>query len=347
MSQSEKLPTVSILIATLNSSSVLEKCLASISSQDYPKEKVEIIVSDGGSTDDTLQIAEKYNAKIVLNKLKTAESGKMVALREASGKYAALIDSDNILPDTHWLKEMLAPLEKHKDIMGSEPIEYTWRKEDGFITRYCALIGMNDPLTLFFGNYDRINLITNTWTEVERTEQDYGNYIVATFRDKNLPTIGANGTLFRTNFLKKNVVGDYLFDIDILAGFIEKKGEVKFIKVKTGIVHLFCENSISTFARKQRRRICDFLFHSSKDSRSFWSTSDIYTKKSFALTKFIVYTVTIFPLLFQSLNGYRVKRDVAWFFHPIACLITLWEYGKGVISGLVSKKELDRSTYGQ
>lgn len=65
-----KLPTISILIPTLNAASVLEKCLRSITTQDYLKDKIEIIIADGGSTDKTLEIARKYGAKIYKNPLK-------------------------------------------------------------------------------------------------------------------------------------------------------------------------------------------------------------------------------------------------------------------------------------
>ncbi|MDO8727305.1 MAG: hypothetical protein Q7J35_14640 [Candidatus Methanoperedens sp.] len=43
-----------------------------------------------------------------------------------------------------------------REIAGTEPLYYNYRKEDGYITRYCAMLGMNDPLCLFLGNYDRI-----------------------------------------------------------------------------------------------------------------------------------------------------------------------------------------------
>ncbi|HCX25344.1 MAG: Glycosyltransferase AglE [Candidatus Collierbacteria bacterium GW2011_GWB1_45_35] len=45
----QQLPHISIVIPTLNSASVLEKCLRSISIQKYPKSKVEIIIADGAS----------------------------------------------------------------------------------------------------------------------------------------------------------------------------------------------------------------------------------------------------------------------------------------------------------
>lgn len=334
---------VSFLIATLNSAKILDECLLSIASQNYPKDLIEIIVADGGSTDATLEIAKKYGAKIVQNPLKTGEAGKMVALKHATGDLIALVDSDNILSDSAWLSRMTTPLEVHQDAVGSEPLSYTLRPQDGFIARYCALIGMNDPLNLFIGNYDRTCLITNKWTEVRHTEVDKGDYLYLHLFKDSLPTVGANGTIFRANFLKENVHGDYLFDIDILARYARKHTEIPFIKVKTGIVHTFCESDILKFARKQRRRIKDYLYHKSKNSREF----KMDTVSKAGLGKFILYTLTVIPLLYQTLLGYSRKADSAWFFHPLACWITLWEYGSSTILSKFKNSELDRSKWAQ
>ena len=56
-------PKVSILIATFNSAATLEKCLDSIVEQTYPN--LELIVMDGGSTDGTQTILERYDKHIV------------------------------------------------------------------------------------------------------------------------------------------------------------------------------------------------------------------------------------------------------------------------------------------
>src|SRR3989344_2585550 len=112
-------PTVSILIPTLNASSVLGNCLESIKKQNYPAEKIEIIVADGGSSDGTVEIAKKYGAVVVENKLKTGEAGKAAALKACTGEFSALIDSDNILPDSEWLSQMIEPLLKHAASVGS------------------------------------------------------------------------------------------------------------------------------------------------------------------------------------------------------------------------------------
>ncbi|EKD94687.1 MAG: glycosyl transferase, partial [uncultured bacterium] len=337
-------PTVSILIPTLNASSVLGNCLESIKKQNYPAEKIEIIVADGGSSDGTVEIAKKYGAVVVENKLKTGEAGKAAALRAAGGEFAALIDSDNILPDGSWLEQMIEPLLEHEEAVGSEPWQYVWRKEDGFIDRYCSLIGMNDPFVMFLGNYDRVNILTGKWTEVKHDEKDFGDYLLVGLDKRGVPTIGANGTVFRSGFLKNRVRGDYLFDIDILAKEIKEKGFVKFIKVKNGIIHNFCGRDAGKFARKQRRRVKDYLFHlNKKGGREFgWGEMDLGGQRPWGMMKFVLYTLLVVPVVGQAILGFLKKADFAWFFHPVACWITLWEYGWGRVGGYFKTAELSR-----
>ncbi len=57
-----ELPLVSIVTPTLNMGRFLEETIQSVLSQDYPT--VEYIVMDGGSTDQTLSILEKYAGRL-------------------------------------------------------------------------------------------------------------------------------------------------------------------------------------------------------------------------------------------------------------------------------------------
>ncbi len=344
-----EMPKVSILIPTLNAEKVLGVCLESIVLQNYPKDKVEIIVADGGSSDETVQIAEKFGARESNIPLKTGEAGKMTALKVSTGDYIALIDSDNILPGKNWLRQMIEPLEEHPEAVGSEPWEYVWRLSDGFITRYCALLGMNDPLVLFLGKYDRKCLITNRWTEVEHGEKDFGDYLSLIFTKKGLPTIGANGTVFRSDFLKNYLNKDYLFDIDILAREIKEKGSVSFIKVKNGIIHTYCERSISKFIQKQKRRVTDMFYHNFtlKDRDFDWFNQDLFSKSPWGIIKFCLACLTIVPLFIQSFIGYLRKPDVAWFFHPLACELTFFIYTWYRITYIFHQAEYDRSNWRQ
>jgi glycosyltransferase involved in cell wall biosynthesis len=341
------LPTISVCMATLNAESVLKECLKRLSTQDYPKEKIELLVGDGGSTDATALLVKKYGGKVFPNLLKTGESGKAVALREAKNELVLILDSDNFLPDSSWLKKMVAPF-SDPEIMLSEPIRYTWRREGGYIERYCALIGMNDPVCLFLGNYDRWNYLTQKWTEVTHVEKDLGRYLKIKLTKAGIPTVGANGTIFRTAFLQKINTGKYLFDIDVIAKEIAEKGEIHIAKVKVGIIHTFCEADFGKFIRKQKRRIKDYTFHKKNKSRVFdWSKFEIGGESSLGLLKFILYTILIFPLLTQALIGYSRKKDPAWFFHIPACWVTLIVYAWGKFVGIFNQAEMSRENWKQ
>ncbi len=333
-------PTISVLIPTLNAEKTLGECLKQIAAQDYPAEKVEIIVADGGSTDGTIPLARQYGALIASNPLKTGEAGKAVALKLSKNELIALIDSDNYLPSRDWFTRMVQPF-ADPEIIGSEPIAYTYRRTDGLITRYCALLGMNDPICLFLGNYDRYSHLTRRWTDMPVKTEDKGDYLKLTLERQAVPTIGANGTLVRRNLIADSV-GDYLFDVDEIYGLI-LRGTNKFAKVKIGIIHAFSGDT-KTFIRKQRRRISDYAYYKKLGVRKYpWDKLNVK-----GLIKFIVYSALWLPTFSQACRGYLKIRDKAWFYHPLACWLTLWVYGTSNLAHrLFSPKEMNREKWNQ
>ncbi len=336
----ESLPTISILIPTLNAEKTLGECLTQISRQDYPKDKIEIIVADGGSTDGTIALASQFGAIVTPNPLKTGEAGKAAALKIANNELIALIDSDNYLPSPDWLSKMVQPF-ADPEIIGSEPLEYTYRPTDGLITRYCALLGMNDPICLFLGNYDRYCHLTGRWTDMPVRTEDKGAYYKLTLEKNAVPTIGANGTLIRRSLIADSV-GDYLFDIDEIYGLM-LRGCNKFAKVKIGIIHVF-SGTVSTFIRKQKRRIRDYAYYQKLGVRKYpWDQMNVK-----GLLTFILYAAFWLPTFCQACRGYLKIRDKAWFFHPLACWLTLWVYGTSRIAQhLFGTKEMDRQHWTQ
>jgi len=339
-------PVVSFIIPTLNSERTLEKCLASIEAQDYPRDRIELVISDAGSTDRTLSIIEKFRKlsaisyQLSANPLKTGEAGKAVAIDASKGEILAFVDSDNMLQGKDWLKKMVSPFED-KGIFASEVLYWHYDREDSVVDRYCALTGINDPICLFLGNYDRWSYLTGRWTGLElRSQTDKGGYLEVVLDSNNIPTMGANGFLIRKDILKHANYKPYYFDIDVMFELV-KKGYDRLARPKTSISHFFCDN-IATYVRKQSRRIKDYFYFKSKNMRSFE-----YKIKSFAFFRFILYTILIFPLFLQSLRGNSQKKDAAWFFHPLACWITLIVYAFATIQSLISPRMLSRGKWRQ
>lgn len=340
--------TVAIVTPTLNIMRVMDDYFEGIISQTYPHDKIEILIADGGSTDGTIERLKEYGRttdfeiRIFDNPLRTAEAGKAVAVRQAKSDVVLLLDSDNILPDPEWLERMMKPFEE-SEIVASEPISFTYRKQDSLVNRYCALLGMGDPLCLFMGNYDRYSCVSGKWTTIPHEEIDKGDYLSIRFYDA-IPTIGANGFIMRTRELNDNFDGDYLFDIDVLWKLFQKDPSLRVAKVKTGIVHLYCPD-MKTFFRKQRRRINDFLYFSDAKGREYPWTS--FGKGKIVL--FIVCCITIIPLFVQAIMGFARRPDVrVWLFHFVACWSTLIVYGIGTIKSVFGHVEAtDRSTWKQ
>ena len=316
---------VSVVIPTLNSARTLDACLASIRRQDFPRDQIEIVVADAGSTDDTLAIARRHGVdRIVPNPLRTGEAGKSAGIAASRGDLIALIDSDNLLPDSDWLRRLTVPF-ADADIMGAEPLAYTCRAEDPALTRYFALLGMNDPLCFFLGNYDRLCGITGRWTGLPVQQEDAGDYLKLTLEEAVLPTIGANGFVFRRTLLDRVAWSPYFFDIDVVHQAVAA-GCPHFAKVKTGIVHLYCDN-LRLFARKQRRRIRDFLYFAQARQRTYpWRQQNRW-----AVVRFALCTALVLPLLIQMARGMRRRYDAAWWYHVPVCWVTLWVYGTGAL----------------
>jgi len=200
-------------------------------------------------------------------------------------------------------------------------------------------MGMNDPLCLFLGNYDRYCRITNKWTEMKVREWDRGGYLCVQLDERQIPTIGANGFLVRRELLRKCAIAEYLFDIDVVYELV-KQGYTNFAKVNIGIVHIF-SGSLSTFARKQRRRIRDHAYYKGLGLRKYpWSSLS-----KARLLKFIGYTVLILPLFGQALRGYHREKDRAWFFHILSCWITLLVYASETFGNLLGTKQENRERW--
>lgn len=89
-------PSISVIIPSFNQGKYIERTLLSILKQNYPG-KVEVIVSDGGSTDETVSVLEKYQDKITWWSEK--DEGFVDAVTKgisvASGEILAIQSSDD------------------------------------------------------------------------------------------------------------------------------------------------------------------------------------------------------------------------------------------------------------
>ncbi len=105
---SATLPFVSIIIPVMDRAEELGRCLDSISRLLYPKEKLELIVVDDGSRDNSKEVAASFGA-VVLDSGGTGTgpaAARNCGSRAARGELLAFIDSDCIA-SPEWLEELV------------------------------------------------------------------------------------------------------------------------------------------------------------------------------------------------------------------------------------------------
>lgn len=109
-------PFFSIIIATYNSERTLEYTLQSIRRQSVNQDEVEILVVDGGSTDRTREIAQRYRAIIYNNPRRLPEYAKAIGTSHATGHYVVRMDSDEEFSYCTQLQDKMEFLKRHPEL---------------------------------------------------------------------------------------------------------------------------------------------------------------------------------------------------------------------------------------
>jgi cellulose synthase/poly-beta-1,6-N-acetylglucosamine synthase-like glycosyltransferase len=92
----KKLPSVSIIIPAYNEEKSIGKTIKAVKKLIYPKNLLETIVVDDGSTDRTFEMAKRFRGIRVLTKKHGGKAAALnFAVRKAGGEVVACIDSDS------------------------------------------------------------------------------------------------------------------------------------------------------------------------------------------------------------------------------------------------------------
>jgi len=126
----ERFPFVSIAVPVYNERDAIIPTLKSILSLDYPKNKIEIIVVDDKSLDDTVNIIEDFissknikNLKIIRHKKNLGKAGALnSALRTAKGEFFWVYDADSFASRDLLKKLILKFQESKKDVAAAVSI---------------------------------------------------------------------------------------------------------------------------------------------------------------------------------------------------------------------------------
>lgn len=328
------LPTLSVIIVTKNNMRTLPRLLKNIAEQNYPKEKIEIIVIDGKSSDGTQELIKNNKQKIrfKIGKIPNdPETCKGEGLALAKGELVALIDSDNYLPHKNWLSLMVKPLVENKDIVGSYTWRFAYKKNENLWNRYFSLIGSADPVGLYLGKADKFSYISDKWMGFGKLLSESRNYMVVELSKERFPTLGSNGFFARRKYLLKGKADiNHFFHIDVPFDLLDL-GLNKYAIVKDEVIH---DTAIRFFPYLVKRAKYMQLHYQKRSKVRRYKVYDPQNDNS-RLILFIICSLTFLQPLYISVKGYLKVRDRAWFIHPIFCFAILITYGVSVSGKIV------------
>lgn len=338
--RNKNFPTISVVIATYNSARTIGRCLASIRSQQYPQDKIEIIIADGASSDMTHEIASGYNVRwIAVDPAKqSAEYNKATGISHAKNEILAMIDHDNVLPHNLWFQNMVQPFRQQKDVVGVETLRYHYDPAASLLDRYFALFGAGDPLVWYMGKADRLSYIYDTYV-LSGEAKDCGEYYLVRFSPETMTTIGANGFLVRRNALMKyaSVEPGKYFDMDVNIDLI-RSGCDTYAFVKDSILHLTGYASTRQFLKRRLLFLTQYRFgKEAGQARAVRRYGRLSWRDRWRLLWSIAACATIAIPLYDSIRGWRKVKDGAWFLHPLLCASFVLIYGYAVGKKLLAK----------
>lgn len=322
--------SIAILTGTLNPDlETFRLMLEAVKKQQY-KGTIHHYILDGGTTNGGISLAKKYGC-IVRKFPNDANEGsdRLVSCKTfVTEDIALILQSDNILPERDFLTQLIEPFED-REIFATFPMHNTYRKNMHMLTRYAALIGAPDPTLFYLGKSDKVPMFQKYYDKgiILREEK---RYYKVKFTKDTFPTVGDNGFAVRTNIFKSLLHRHEVFYHTDKYMELLYKGIDTYGVTKNAIIHTTKPGILLQVRR--RIEVKKHCTDEAKVKRVYLIYNPASPKDRWHLFLFIIYSITFIQPLALSIRGFISIPDVAWFLHPIMCILMVIGYGWSEIS---------------
>jgi GT2 family glycosyltransferase len=114
-------PMTSVVVPTHNRADKLRVCLEGVLTQDYPRERYEVIIADDGSSDATQELVGRFagraghpRVRLVRGPHRGPSAARNAGIAAAAGDPLVIIDDDTDVPPT-WLRALVDGIGRHPE----------------------------------------------------------------------------------------------------------------------------------------------------------------------------------------------------------------------------------------
>jgi len=132
-SENEFCPSISIIVPVKNGAETIKELLESLMQLDYEKGKLEVMVVDGNSTDNTRKIVSKFPVKLVEEERPGLNAARNTGIKHSKGEIIVFTDCDCVVPND-WIKRIAENFrDSQVGCVGGNILGYY----GNFLSRYC------------------------------------------------------------------------------------------------------------------------------------------------------------------------------------------------------------------
>jgi succinoglycan biosynthesis protein ExoA len=164
--QTDELPFVTVVVPCRNEEKHISKCLESILANDYPKDRMEILVVDGTSEDRTREIVASYAQRfpwirLVDNPQKHIPVAMNIGIRAARGERILKMDAHST-----YQTEYISRCVHYQNVYGAENVGGVWKMVPGANTAMAKAIVFGLGHRFGSGNANvKIGVDKPTWSD--------------------------------------------------------------------------------------------------------------------------------------------------------------------------------------
>lgn len=341
------LPKISVVMASFNSEKVIEKSLKAIMGQNYPKEKVEVLVYDGGSTDQTREIAKRYGAVVRDNPETEPVAAKLKGYQQAAGDLLMYVDTDEVHLNANAFLERAELFTTHRDIQIAFSSGYSNPEGYPFINRYINSFG--DPFSHFIYGVSKESLDSvGEFQSRLHTSEESESFVIFDMAKKPRNVLFENaamGSTIRLNWFRSNfpqLQDSRIGPVHMFYHMLEKSD--RFAIFKNQPIEHYSADTVLTYLKKIKWRVVNNIFLLETMGLTGFSGRKNLSNGWFSKHKkflFLPYTLLLAPLAIDSVLISLKKRDPRFLIHfPLSVFTALTIVWYSFLKLLGIKKKL-------
>ena len=297
------LPSISVLLYVYNEEDNLKRLLLSLETLSYPRDKIEYVAVDDGSTDGSAQLLENFGASVIKVKTHDVELNKGIAMYAAKNELVYLMDADMEICDGGFFNKLVSPLVDDPNIIGSLTREFALDCGPVVKNSFLRFISYDntqrDPVYRFFS-------IDMEKTIIEKRD----DYFLCEFVPGKIPASGR--VLYRREELLKTAVGKNKSFIDLeTLEIVARAGHRFFAFVPDAKIrhwHSFLGDQSGDYLPNIDKKYYLWFDHRNRSG-------------SLKVIFWIIYANLFFPELVVGLVKAILRKDLAFLWQPIASIV--------------------------